>query len=200
MAVHPFLVIRTHRPRNRRRSKVRCPCKRWQKGRTLIAQNRVWRSGLQRSFREKGDLSYNGQAQDFANDPKWDASRNRLTYKATDVGGAHNFGFSDTNHAGGKQGEVGGTFWRSGKYAYYADRIGPLSLDDRLAASGREVLQVGAPDTDMYLGWFNSTEKEKPPLEAGHFLGVHVGGPTRVGHYFHPAFTTAKGTRGMANG
>jgi hypothetical protein len=146
------------------------------------------------------DLSYNGQSQDFADDPKWDASRNRMTYKATDVGGAHNFGFSDTNHAGGRPGEVGGTFWRSGKYAYYADRIGPLSLNDRLEASGRVVLQVGAPDADMYLGWFNSAEKEKTPLEAGNFLGVHVGGPTRVGHYFHPAFTTGKGTRGMADG
>lgn len=146
------------------------------------------------------DLNYNSQSQDFADDPQWDASRNRLTYKATDVGGAHNFGFSDTNHAGGKPGEVGGTFWRSGKYAYYADRIGPLSLNDRLEARGRVVLQVGAPDADMYLGWFNSAEKEKSPLEAGHFLGVHVGGPTRVGHYFHPAFASAKGTRGMADG
>ena len=36
--------------------------------------------------------------------------------------------------------------------------------------------------------------------QAGHFLGVHVGGPTRVGHYFQPAFATAKGTRGMADG
>lgn len=146
------------------------------------------------------DLTYNGQTQDFGNDPNWDASRNRLSYKATDVGGAHNFGFSNTNHAGGELGEVGGTFWRSGKYAYYADRIGPLSLDDRLEASGRVVLEVGAPDADMYLGWFNSAEKEKSPLEAGHFLGVHVGGPTRVGHYFHPAFTTARGTKGVADG
>ena len=49
------------------------------------------------------------------------------------------------NHAGGKAGEVGGTFWRSGKYAYYADKVGPLTLDDRLEASGKVVLKVGAP-------------------------------------------------------
>ena len=55
----------------------------------------------------------------------------------------------------------------------------------------------GAPDADMFLGWFNGKEKEKAPTEAGHFLGVHVGGPTRVGHYFHPAFATAKGTQGV---
>src|SRR5262249_42653602 len=146
------------------------------------------------------DLEYAGRSQDFPRDPKWDASGNRATYPAKDVGGAHDFGFSATSHAGGRPGEVGGTFWRSGKYAYYADRVGPLSLDDQLEASGRVVLQVGAPDADMYLGWFNGAEKERSPTEAGNFLGVHVGGPTRVGHYFHPACATAGGTRGQADG
>jgi hypothetical protein len=146
------------------------------------------------------DLRFDGRSEDFAADPNWDASGNRLTYEATDVGGAHDFGFSPTNHAGGRPGELGGTFWRSGSYGYYADRVGPLSLDNRLEARGRVVLEAGAPDADMYLGWFNSAEKERPPVAAGHFLGVHVGGPTRVGHYFQPAFVTAKGTRGLADG
>lgn len=145
------------------------------------------------------DLQYNDRSEDFTQDPNWVASGNRLTYKATDVAGAHNFGFSKTNHAGGKPGEIGGTFWRSGKYGYYADRVGPLTLDDRLEARGRVVLKVGAPDSDMFLGWFNSANKERPPTQAGHFLGVHVGGPTRVGHYFHPSFATAKGTHGQAS-
>jgi hypothetical protein len=144
------------------------------------------------------DLRYLDRSQDFARDPNWDASRNRVTYKATDVAGAHNFGFSTTNFAGGQPGEIGGTFWRSGKYAYYADRVGPLTLDDRLEARGKVVLRVGAPDSDMFLGWFNSANKDKPPTEAGHFLGVHVGGPTRVGHYFHPSFCTATRTRGQS--
>lgn len=146
------------------------------------------------------DLQYLGRAQDFSQDPKWDASGNRSTYKAKDVGGAHDFGFSPTNHAGGKVGEVGGTFWRSGKYAYYADKVGPLNLDDRLEASGKVVLKSGAPDSDMFLGWFNSANKDEAPIQAGHFLGVHVGGPTRVGHYFHPSLATAKGTRSQAAG
>ena len=145
-----------------------------------------------------GDLKYLGRGQDFSQDPKWDASGNRAKYQAKDVGGAHDFGFSNTNHAGGKAGEVGGTFWRSGKYAYYADKIGPLSLDDRLEASGKVILKSGAPDSDMFLGWFNSANKDAPPVQAGHFLGVHVGGPTRVGHYFHPALATAKGTKSRA--
>src|SRR5262249_44326962 len=144
------------------------------------------------------NLSFNGRSEDLADDPNWDASGNRLTYRATDVGGAHNFGFSATNHAGGRPGELGGTFWRAGPDRYYAGRVGPLSLEDRLEAHGRVVLDVGAPDADMYLGWFNGAEKERTPLEAGHFLGVHVGGPTRVGHYFHPGFATATETRGQA--
>ena len=32
--------------------------------------------------------------------------------------------------------------------------------------------------------------------EKQNFLGVHVGGPTRVGHYFIPVYVTAKGTGG----
>jgi hypothetical protein len=144
------------------------------------------------------DLHYLGRAQDFSQDPKWDASGNRATYQAKDVAGAHDFGFSPTSHAGGKAGEVGGTFWRSGKYAYYADKVGPLSLDDRLEASGKVVLKSAGPDSDMFLGWFNSANKDDPPTRAGHFLGAHVGGPTRVGHYFHPSLATAKGTRAQA--
>jgi hypothetical protein len=146
------------------------------------------------------DLEYAGRSEDFSQDPNWDASGNRTTYQAKEVGGAHDFGFSDTQHAGGKRGEIGGTFWRSGKYAYYADRIGPLSMEDRLEGSGKVVLKVGAPDADMYLGWFNSSNQAQTPLEAGNFLGVHVGGPTRVGHYFQPALRTAKGGKGMADG
>jgi hypothetical protein len=48
----------------------------------------------------------------------------------------------------------------------------------------------------MYIGWFSSAAKDKPPALSGNFLGVHVGGPTRIGHYFQPALATARGTRG----
>ncbi len=144
------------------------------------------------------DLEYAGRSQDFSRDPSWDAVGNRASYQAKDVGGAHNFGFSNSSYAGGNPGEVGGTFWRGGKYAYYADHVGPLSLEDRLEARGKVILMVGAPDADMFLGWFNGASKDEPPVEAGHFLGVHVGGPTRVGHYFQPALTTANGVKAQS--
>ncbi|HVT30598.1 MAG TPA: hypothetical protein VHE81_21500 [Lacipirellulaceae bacterium] len=146
------------------------------------------------------DLNYLGKSQDFSQDPNWDAIRNITSYREKDVGGAHNFGFSDTNYAGGKPGEIGGTFWRGGKYAYYADRVGRLSLENRLEASGKVILRSGGPDSDMFLGWFDSTNKDEPPVDSGNFLGVHIGGPTRVGHYFQPVVTTRDGTHVDADG
>lgn len=146
-----------------------------------------------------GDLRCDGKTEDLTRDPGWIGSGNRATYQDREQVGAHDFGFSSrTQFAGGSPGEIGGGLWRSGKYAYYADRVGPLSLDDRLEASGKVLLQVGAPDSDMYFGWFRSEAREKPPAESGHFLGIHVGGPTRVGHYFQPVCATARGVRGRA--
>jgi hypothetical protein len=143
-----------------------------------------------------GDLRHDGVAEDFTKDPGWVGSNNRAKIENPPAG-AHDFGFSaKTNFAGGKPGELGGDLWRGGKYGYYADRVGPLTLDDRLEARGKVVLKVGAPDSDMFLGWFSSAAKDEPPSKAGDFLGVHVGGPTRVGHYFQPAYATAKGTPG----
>jgi hypothetical protein len=142
------------------------------------------------------DLHYNGRSEDFARDPHWDAAGNHADYHSKFVVGAHDFGYSRTSHAAGKAGEIGGTMWRAGQYAYYADRVGPLSLEDRLEARGKVVLKVGGPDSDIFLGWFSSASKETPPVDSGNFLGVHVGGPTRIGHYFQPSFTTAKGTKG----
>ena len=57
------------------------------------------------------------------------------------------------------------------------------------------ILKMGAPDSDALLGWFAAT-KDRSPAEAGNFVGIHVGGPTRVGHYFTPTYTTAKGDKG----
>ena len=146
------------------------------------------------------DLKYLDRSQDFSRDPKWDASGNRRTYDATDVGGAHNFGFSDTNHAGGNKGEIGGTFWRTDKWGYYADKIKPLTFDDRIEARGKVVLAVGAPDADMCFGYFRTAGVDgAAPNKAGDFLGIKVGGPTRVGHYFLPTFFVSEQVRGLPN-
>ncbi|MDZ4848697.1 MAG: hypothetical protein SGI77_05350 [Pirellulaceae bacterium] len=143
------------------------------------------------------DLQYAGHTQEFANDPKWIGSGNRVSFEDREVVGAHDFGYNPTtNLAGGSTGEIGGGLWRSGEFGYYADRIGPLNLEQRLEARGTVKLVTAGPDSDMFIGWFNSDSKEKSPADNGHFIGIHVGGPTRVGHYFLPRFATAKGTKG----
>ncbi len=137
------------------------------------------------------DLKYLDRAQEFSSDPNWDASGNRASYRATDVGGAQNFGFSDTNFAGGEtRGEIGGTFWRA-PAASYADRVGPLSDADVLEAHGKLAFTSGSPDSGMLIGWFNSqTFPGEKSLK--NFIGVRIEGPTRVGHYFAPVFATAE--------
>lgn len=133
------------------------------------------------------DVTFDDHKFDFAKDPGWMSSGNRETYEATEQVGAHDFGYTPTNFAGGASaGEVGGSLWRSGKFAYYADKVGPLTASDKLEASGRVFLKVGAPDSDILFGWFSSSAKDDSPDKTGDFIGVHVGGPTRVGHYFTP--------------
>jgi hypothetical protein len=146
------------------------------------------------------DLEYAGRSQDFWEDPNFDAAGNRATYQSKDAGGAHNFGYSETNNAGGaKSGEIGGTFWRAERWGYYGDKIETLSFDDRLEAHGKIMMAAAGPDADMSFGWFHTDEgAAADPQKSGTFLGIHVGGPTRVGHYFMPVFTVNEKLRGTA--
>src|SRR5262245_19022446 len=145
------------------------------------------------------DLKIDGQLEDFAKDPSWYEWGNRASYQARDVGGAHNFGFSQTQNAGGEPGEVGGVFWRTDEWGYYAGKIGKLTFDNRLQARGKVVLASGAPDADMCFGWFHGDTNRLSPKEAGPFIGIKVGGPTRIGHYFLPSFAINDQVRGLPN-
>lgn len=143
------------------------------------------------------DLEIDGRKEDFAQDPGWEGSRNRESYEAKDILGMQDFGFRPTRHAGSTAGELGGVVWRS-PYAYYADRVAKLSLEDRLEARGRMFFESGGVDADLRIGWFNSEVKEvddKAPDRAGNFVGVQIGGNTRIGHAFQPACLTSKGER-----
>jgi hypothetical protein len=166
------------------------------------------RFGIQNMMKSGGattmyfdDVVFGDRDESFTKDPGWAGVGNRTTYEDREVVGAHDFGFSaTTNHAGGsKPGEVGGGLWRSGDYGYYADRVGPLNLEQRLEARGKVKLVTAGPDSDMHIGWFSSATKDKSPDEAGNFIGIHVGGPTRIGHYFIPQFSTATGTKGKVD-
>jgi hypothetical protein len=140
------------------------------------------------------DLAYEGRSQDFSKDPNWDAAGNRATYQPADAVGAQNFGYTPTRLAGGeKPGELGGTFWRTEQpVGWYADKVGPLSLADKLVARGKISFVAGSPDSGMVIGWFNSkTIDSHEGLKD--FVGVRLEGPTRVGHYFAPFVATTQG-------
>ncbi|MDB5323936.1 MAG: hypothetical protein JWN40_5567 [Phycisphaerales bacterium] len=142
------------------------------------------------------DLTFAGQTESFDKDPQqWIAQGNRTTFEDKEPAGVHNFGYSKTNHAGGeKEGEIGGALWRGGPFAYYADKVGPLDLAHPFQASGKIKLITAGPDSDICLGFFNSaTAKENEKGNTANFVGIHIGGPTRVGHYFAPALTSATG-------
>jgi len=145
------------------------------------------------------DVQLDGRTEDFSKDPGWVGVGNRETYENAEIGGVQDFGYQPTNLAGGAPGEIGGLMWRS-PYAYYADRVGPFTFGDRLEARGRVILAVGAPDSGMMLGWFNSEVKktdDKDPLGGRNFIGVSIGGPTRIGHYFLPISASKTGGRAV---
>jgi hypothetical protein len=117
---------------------------------------------------------------------------NRVNFQDFELVGAHDYGYSGkTSFAGGSPGEIGGILWRGLPFSFYADRVGPLDLEHRLEASGKVKLVTAGPDSDIFLGWFNSAAKDKGAADAENFVGIHVGGPTRVGHYFIPVFAAS---------
>jgi hypothetical protein len=145
-----------------------------------------------------GDLEYDGQAQDFSKEPAWIGVGNRTNFADYELVGAHDYGYSaKTSFAGGSPGEVGGILWRGLPFSFYADRVGPLNLEQRLEAGGKVKLVTAGPDSDIFLGWFNGAAKDKGAGNAENFVGIHVGGPTRVGHYFIPLLATAKGQKSV---
>jgi hypothetical protein len=152
-------------------------------------------SGMELYF---ADLEIDGQPIDLSSDPKWEALGNDIEFPDRVMRPFQDFGFSPTNIAGGKPGELGGVIWRDDKPAYYAARTKPLTLDDELFASGTIAFSAQGSDSDIWFGWFDSTSKKNrltveskaPPTD---LLGIALGGPSRIGHYFHPGYRDSKG-------
>jgi hypothetical protein len=97
--------------------------------------------------------------EDFSVDPGWEGVGNR----PADGVNSQDYGFSNTNNAGGAAaGEAGGTIRRTGgqppdpPIAYYADDLnGFVDFDHAFSASGTAQLQNQAAG---FLGFFNSTD------------------------------------------
>src|SRR4030095_10997743 len=68
------------------------------------------------------------------------------------------FGYSKTNFAGKEKGELGGQIQRAAEPAYYADKIGPVTLDDKLSASGGFALTKTMPGGGIFFGFFRAEQ------------------------------------------
>src|SRR5262249_53580823 len=113
----------------------------------------------------------------------------------------------DTHFAGGKNsGELGGLVFRGDcrfpeRMACYGDRLGELTLDKPLRASGKVCLRRGVTDSSVLSGFYHSQDSHNgnPSQENGlpeNFLGISTDGPSREGFLFAPTYRT----RGRAGG
>jgi hypothetical protein len=149
------------------------------------------------------DLTIDGEHYDFATDPKWEGSGNRRRYRDPDQYAFNRFGYSaDTSWAGGKPGELGGRFMSCDPHedqfkAYYGDRIGRLTLNDRLVARGKFASKEHCIDATMAIGWFNSAEQGWP---IRNFVGVYFDSLSDVGRIAQPLYGTSQGSRDRPGG
>jgi hypothetical protein len=146
------------------------------------------------------DVVLDGRRFEFDEDPRWEGRGNHGEFIDRFVRPLTDFGFSETTFAGGGKGEIGGVVWRDEPPAFYADRVGPLSLADELHAEGSIVLARATSDSGVYIGWFDSRTKleakpspDRKSTREKNLLGVLIEGPSRAGHYFRAAYRTSKG-------
>jgi hypothetical protein len=151
------------------------------------------------------DLVFNGEPQDLSRDPKWEAKGNQAQFAERAIRPLHDFGYALTNVAAGRsKGELAGILWRDEDPAYYADRVGPLTLDDELFVSGKIAFSAAGSDSGVHVGWFDSASKKsedgrknkRPPRN---MLSAFLEGPSRIGHYFRPAFSANEGPLKLAD-
>ncbi|MBA3483203.1 MAG: hypothetical protein H0T51_15450, partial [Pirellulales bacterium] len=144
------------------------------------------------------DLRIDGVDESFASDPDWLSDGNPAVYEDRVIRPYHDIGYRATAHAGGHLGEIGGVMFRDEQPMYYADPVGPFSLDDELKASGRLVLDSAGADSAMMLGWFGKDAKRgkntpEHKQRQTDYVAIMIEGPSRIGHYFRAAYSTSKG-------
>jgi hypothetical protein len=145
------------------------------------------------------DMIVNGERYEFASDPNWIGSGNTDEFEERIIRPFHDIGYSRSLHAGGSPGEIGGTIFRDEQPAYYAAKTELLNLDRELFASGKISLTHATSDSGVFFGWFDSTtkrNKEDPEHQSRqkNYLAILIEGPSRIGHYFRPAYSTSTGS------
>jgi len=152
-------------------------------------------SGMEVSFR---DLTLDGRAIDLSSAAGWEERGNKVEFADRQMRPFHDFGWMGTNRAGSKPGEIRGITWRDEKPAYYASKVGPLTLEDELYASGKIAFHGAGSDSAAYLGWFNSSSKTNKATSdlqepQKNVLGIIIEGPSQIGHYFRAEYRAANG-------
>lgn len=149
-----------------------------------------------------GDLTVNGQKLDLSQDPHWEGRNNESRYTEPNFQAMHSYGWSQTNWAGNKPGEIGGLFWRTEPpdplCSYYADDVGELTLDDPISFSGTVCFTDGMTDAAAYFGYFNRDnqverfDKARPDAfsPVANTMGVGIADSSAVGYYFLPQMSS----------
>jgi hypothetical protein len=132
---------------------------------------------------------------------QWEGKGNHVQFQDRVLRPLHDFGYTPPDSAHGQKGRIGGIIWRDPHPAYFADKTGRLTLDDELFASGKLAFNNAGSDSGAYFGWFDSasntnksTAESKAPQQ--NILAVLIEGPSRIGHYFRPAFRDRDGDGG----
>ncbi len=111
-----------------------------------------------------GNLVINGETVELEQDPCWEGAGNHMTFTDADFHGRHDYGYTQTNWAGGDSpGEAGGTIWRNEAidplHSFYADPVGGLTLEDPIRFSGKLAFVSAGTDGDAIVGYFNEKER-----------------------------------------
>lgn len=130
----------------------------------------------------------------------WSGTRNISQYEDCTLRPYHNYGWSNTNFAGGDRGEIGGEVWRgnplptfNNQVAYYATPISGIDLSKPIYMKGRISFKRGETDSGFWFGFFN---KALLPDAA---IGIAGTGATRDGFWFFPLIRSATGERQQGN-
>ena len=98
------------------------------------------------------------KTESFDTDPGWEGHNNRLRPKVL-PSITQDFGYSQTNFASAKKGELGGKVVRCMTPSYYAAKIEAETLNDKLSASGTFALKGAGGGSGVFFGWFNSKQQ-----------------------------------------
>src|SRR5579862_7033891 len=89
------------------------------------------------------------KSESFDRDPGWEGLNNHVQPTKSRIA---------TQDYGWTAGEIGGRVTRSARCTYYADRIAPKTLNDKLSASGTFRLSTSSGSSGVFFGWFNDRQ------------------------------------------